>query len=75
MEITLLPSPELSLLAPSFEAKYAGVSEKFLRGIRLREQVSKVPSFPKTGTRVRPQVIPTNENMKVKILISSTVTL
>lgn len=54
----MFPSPEPSLLAPSFEAKYAGVSEKFLRGIRLREQVSKVPSFPKTGMRVRPQVIP-----------------
>lgn len=62
----MLPSPEPSLLAPSFEAKYAGVSEKFLRGIRFREQVSKVPSFPKTGMRVRPQVIPKKKKTNPK---------
>jgi hypothetical protein len=35
-KITLFPSPEPSLFVPSFEAKYAGVSEKVLRGALRR---------------------------------------
>lgn len=59
---------------PSFEAKYAGVSEKLLRGIRLREQVSKVPSFPRTGMRVRPQEIPGNKWRHRRKTISPSIT-
>lgn len=33
---TLFPSPEPSLLIPSFDAKYAGVSVKVLKGALRR---------------------------------------
>ena len=58
---TLPPSPEPSLLAPSFDAKYTAVSENVLKGIGLRDWASKVPIIPKTGRQERPHVIPKRE--------------
>lgn len=65
---TLLPSPEPSLLAPSLEAKYAGVSEKVLKGIVLRDGVSQVPIIPKAGKQERPHEIPEKRKKKQKII-------
>lgn len=58
---TLLPSPEPSLLAPSFDAKYTDVSENFLKGMGLRDWASKAPIIPKTGRQERLHVIPERE--------------